>query len=71
MSWSLYPGLFSALDSKNLLPWFVWGLLYAGCTEGIQYLIPYRSFNVSDMLANIIGVVVGFVVFIPLKFLYL
>ena len=52
---------------KNLLPWFVWGILYAIGAESIQYLLPYRSFNISDMLSNIIGVVVGFVVFVPLK----
>jgi len=51
---------------KNLLPWFVWGILYAIGAESIQYLLPYRSFNISDMLSNMIGVVVGFVVFVPL-----
>jgi VanZ family protein len=53
--------------SKNLLPWFVLGILYAGSTEMAQYLIPYRSFNVSDMLANVIGVVIGFCIFVSFK----
>jgi len=53
--------------SKNLLPWFVLGILYASSTEMVQYLIPYRSFNVSDMLANVIGVVIGFCIFLPLR----
>lgn len=52
---------------KNLLPWFAWGILYAISAESIQYLLPYRSFNISDMLSNIIGVSAGFVVFVPLK----
>jgi len=52
---------------KNLLPWFVLGLLYAGCTEGIQYLIPYRSFNVSDMLSNVVGLSAGFCMVVPLQ----
>lgn len=53
--------------NKKLLPWFVWGLLYAICAEGIQYLIPYRSFNISDMLSNMIGVSAGFCIFVPLS----
>ena len=53
--------------NKNLLPWFALGMLYAVSTEGVQYLIPYRSFNISDMLANIVGVVAGFCIFVPLK----
>ena len=52
--------------ARDLPLWFIWGLLYAVVSEGIQYLIPYRSFNVSDMLANGIGVSAGFVIFVPL-----
>ena len=58
---------FCIILKKNLLPWFVWGILYAIGAESIQYLLPYRSFNISDMLSNIIGVSAGFVVFVPLK----
>ena len=53
--------------NKKLLPWFVWGLFYAICAEGIQYLIPYRSFNISDILANMIGAIVGFIIFVSIR----
>jgi len=46
--------------NKNLLLWFCLGILFAAGTEGLQYLLPYRSFNISDMIANMIGVVLGF-----------
>ena len=53
--------------NKKLLPWFAFGMLYAVCAEGVQYLIPYRSFNINDMLANVLGVVTGFCIFVPLR----
>jgi len=53
--------------NKKLLPWFVVGLVYAICTEAIQYLIPYRSSNVNDMLANVIGLSAGFCMVVPFK----
>ena len=52
---------------KNLPSWFVWGMLYAVVSECVQYFVPYRSFNISDMLANVIGVSAGFCIFLPLK----
>lgn len=30
-------------------------------TECVQYVLPYRGFDVNDMLANEIGVTVGFI----------
>jgi len=34
-------------------------LLIAACFEALQLIIPYRSFNINDMLANCIGVLLG------------
>ena len=51
---------FGVRMKNNLLLWFCWGILFATGTEGLQYLLPYRSFNISDMIANMIGVVLGF-----------
>ena len=56
----------SESHNKYLPLWFLWGIFFAVVSEGIQYFIPYRSFNLSDMLANGIGVVMGFVVFVLL-----
>jgi len=35
------------------------GLLLAGISDGVQYLLPYRSFNVFDLLSNWVGLVIG------------
>lgn len=46
--------------------WFVWlcsaaiGLL----SEGVQWLLPYRGFDINDLVANVIGVTLGMVVII-------
>jgi len=37
--------------------WLIVGLLFASFTECIQYVVPYRAFNVNDMLANSMGVI--------------
>jgi VanZ family protein len=50
---------------KYLILWFWGGILYAAFSEGIQCWIPYRSCNINDMLANVIGVVAGFFIFVP------
>ncbi len=42
--------------------WWLWllsGLLFAAFIEGIQYVLPYRAYNVNDLVANIIGVGIG------------
>ena len=44
-----------------ILLWISYGLLTAIITEGIQYFIPYRSFNMNDLLANLIGVAIGII----------
>ncbi|MCK9452748.1 MAG: VanZ family protein [Bacteroidales bacterium] len=48
-----------ALRIKPLL-WLLIGLLFASATEGLQYLIPWRAFNVNDVLANVMGIILGF-----------
>lgn len=35
------------------------GLLLAVISEGAQYMLPYRSFNVFDLLSNFVGLAVG------------
>ena len=35
------------------------GLALAGISEGAQYMLPYRSFNVFDLLSNCVGLVIG------------
>lgn len=48
---------------------FVWlaavgiGLL----TEGVQYLLPFRGYDVNDLIANAIGVTLGWLVILAVK----
>lgn len=41
------------------------GILFSLFCEGIQYVLPYRSFNINDLLANLIGIVLGFTLAFP------
>ena len=49
--------------------WLVWfaavgiGLL----TEGVQWLLPYRGYDVNDLIANALGVTLGWVVILAIK----
>ena len=43
-------------------PWLIAsavGLL----TEGVQYLLPWRGFDVNDLVANLLGVLLGWIIF--------
>ncbi len=40
--------------------WIIILLLFAVVTEWIQYFLPYRAFNINDMIANTLGVIIGF-----------
>ena len=46
------------------LHWLLMGLLFAAGSEGIQYLLPYRAYNVNDLVANKLGVVAGMLFFL-------
>ena len=46
-------------DEKLML--VVYGLLMASAAEGVQYFLIYRSYNVNDLIANWMGMVVGMV----------
>ena len=37
-------------------------LLLAAITETVQYLLPYRGFDINDLVANFLGVTLGWVV---------
>ena len=48
-----------------LLKLLILGFIFAGFCEGIQYLLPYRSFNINDLIANMAGIVLGVVLLVP------
>jgi len=60
---------FSQNFSRAVL-WVAAGLLLAVVSEGLQLFIPYRSFNINDIVANTIAVLIGSLLFIyyPNKF---
>ena len=46
--------------SLKTLGWMIVGVSFALAMEAIQYILPYRAFNINDLLANGLGVVMGF-----------
>ena len=52
------------LETSQVLLWFVGGLALAVFAEGLQYFIPYRSFNITDLIFNTSGVPLGALIFI-------
>ncbi|HOX77095.1 MAG TPA: VanZ family protein [Bacteroidales bacterium] len=66
--WMLISWLFYASwESRTLLRIFGWillGLILAVATEFVQYLLPYRAFNINDLAANVLGVMLGGLFFI-------
>lgn len=39
--------------------WLLLGLLFSTGTEMLQYLLPYRRFNINDLISNSLGIVLG------------
>ena len=39
--------------------WIMAGIALAVFTELIQYVLPYRTFNINDLAANVLGVIIG------------
>lgn len=56
--WDLYKR-----SGRNGRRWAVWATAVAVglLTEGVQYLLPYRGYDVNDLVANTLGVTLGWV----------
>ncbi len=56
--WDIYGRL-----GFNGQKWAVWAtaIVIGMITEGVQYLLPYRGFDVNDLIANVLGVTLGWV----------
>lgn len=39
--------------------WLVLGLFFSTGTEMLQYLLPYRRFNINDLIFNSLGIILG------------
>jgi len=55
--------LFQPAMKTNLWLWLLYGLIFAAGSEALQFLLPYRAFNINDLIANMAGVVTGAIVF--------
>lgn len=60
------PWAFLGLAARKREPlWFALGVLLAAGSEGLHHLLDYRTYNVNDLLANMIGVAAGYAAYIP------
>lgn len=52
---------FYLMDCKRLKPWLIWliSIAIGITTESVQYLLPYRGFDINDMAANFLGATLG------------
>ena len=48
-----------AIKQKGLWLYLLGIVLMGGFMEGVQLYLPYRTFDVYDMVANAVGVVLG------------
>ncbi|MHA2182639.1 MAG: VanZ family protein [Promethearchaeota archaeon] len=67
-SFLIFFGLFSKVNSIYLL---TISFFYAIFDEIHQYFVPYRYFDVIDLIIDSVGVVLGFLVYLLAKKLYL
>jgi VanZ family protein len=44
------------------LTWLFGLMIFGAVTEWLQYFLPYRAFNINDLLANCLGTVAGFLI---------
>lgn len=49
-------------SSNGRMAWFAASLGFAAFCEYIQLPLTYRTFNVNDLMANLLGVLLGFLV---------
>lgn len=58
------PCVFFLASRMGFVHWkaLFFSILIGLTTEGVQYLLPYRGFDINDMVANVLGVMLGFMV---------
>lgn len=60
LPWSSFRCLFF---KRKKIFWFSVGFIFALSIEGVQYFLIYRSFNWYDMIFNVVGLILGYIVF--------
>lgn len=66
--WMLLRILYEKTDLRIFFQWLAIGVLLAIAVELIQYILPYRTYNIIDLMANIIGVFIGLLFWAVIKF---
>lgn len=61
LAWSDRRIDFYALSLKTAA-WIIGLLVFAAVTEWIQFFLPYRAFNINDLIANSLGIIVGLII---------
>jgi len=59
LPWMLLRLFYAKTSLKEAIQWFFMGILLAILAEGVQYFLPYRTYNVIDLVANLLGVFLG------------
>ena len=57
----------SLLLPRHKWLWLPLTLLVGAGTESVQYLLPYRGFDLSDMIANATGAIMGWVILLSIR----
>ena len=52
---------------NKILPLIILGILFAIISESIQFYLPYRTFNINDIIANTLGVILGLPIILLIK----
>ncbi len=57
--WMFLRLLYGPSTKQEIFFWVIMGLIIAISIETVQYFLPYRTYNIIDLMANIFGVVIG------------
>ncbi len=57
----------SGANQSSGFRWIVLALFLGFALEAMQYIIPWRTFNVNDLMSNLLGVGAGVLIWRTLK----
>jgi VanZ family protein len=66
----LYPlvfWVFSPQTRQHRLVYLFISMLFAALAEFVQYFIDYRAYNPADLISNLAGVLLGFLLILAVK----
>lgn len=61
--------LYEKTSRSVIFQWLSMGMMLAVSVEAVQYILPYRTYNIIDLLANIIGVFIGLLLWTAINYL--